>query len=72
VAKHCGRWKLVKQALGSLVGVGGKGRDIDEPLDTLISPCVRDQCAAIRVADEDCRAMDTSKTCFHGGDVGDE
>ena len=72
VVEHGGRWKLAKQALRGFVGIRREGRDIDEPGYPRIGPCVRDQCSAIRMTDEDRRARDPSKARLHGGDVSRE
>ena len=72
VPENRGRWEFVELALRGLVAIRRKGRDVDEPGHPRIDPGVRDQRAAIRVADEDRRAMDASKTSFHGGDISRE
>jgi hypothetical protein len=72
VPEHRGRGKLVKQALGGLVGIRRKSCDINEPGYTSIGARVSDQRSAVGVADQDGRAVDASKTGLHGGDVSRE
>ena len=72
VVEHGGRRKLAKQALRGFVGIRRERRDIDERGYPRIGPCVRDQCSAIGMTDEDRRAGDPGKARLHGGDVGRE
>jgi hypothetical protein len=72
VLEHIGHRELGLLALRGLVRIRREGRDIDEPGHARISPGVGDERAAIRVPDEDRRAVDRGQASLHGGDIARE
>jgi hypothetical protein len=64
-----GRWEFVELALGGLVGIGRQRSDIDEPDHARVNSRVRDQRAAVGVADEDRRVADTREARLDRGHV---
>ena len=69
VFEDVGNGELLLLALRSFAGVGGKGSDIDEPGDTVIGSCGRDDTSTVGVADQNGWAVDPPERPSYRGDI---